>query len=62
MNITMIIYLIVLFIILTPGQFITLPSEKTSKIYITVTHAIVFGIVWHLTHKMIESSRTQITL
>lgn len=58
----MVIYLMILFIILTPGQFIILPSEKTSKIYITITHAVIFGLIWHVTNKMVESSKTQIIL
>ena len=62
MNVTMLIYLMILFIILTPGQFLTLPSVSAPKINITITHAIIFGLVWHLTHKMVESSNTQINL
>ena len=62
MNVTMLIYLMVLFIVLTPGQFLTLPSESASKTNITLTHAVLFALVWHFTHKMVETSKTQIKL
>jgi len=62
MNITMLIYLTILFILLTPGQFITLPSEESEQLHITLTHAFIFGLIWHLTHKIVESSNTQIIL
>ena len=62
MNITMLVYLVLLFIVLTPGQFLTLPSVGAPKINITLTHAVLFGLVWHFTNKMIESSNTQINI
>jgi hypothetical protein len=62
MNVTMLIYLIVLFGVLTPGQFLTLPSVNSSKMNVTLTHAVLFGLVWHLTHKMVETSNFQINL
>ncbi len=62
MNVTMIIYLMVLFVVLTPGQFVTLPSMNAPKMNITLTHAVLFALVWHLTNKMVESSNMQINL
>jgi hypothetical protein len=62
MNITMLVFLMVLFVVLTPGQLLTLPSETAPKLNIALTHAVVFGLVWHLTHKMVEESNFQINL
>jgi hypothetical protein len=52
----------VLFVVLTPGQFLTLPSVTAPRMNVTITHAVLFALVWHLTHKMVESSNTQINL
>jgi len=62
MNITMLVYLAILFIVLTPGQFATLPSVDAPKLNITLTHAVLFALVWHVTHKIVETSKTQINL
>ena len=62
MNVTMLVYLMVLFVVLTPGQFLTLPSVTAPRMNVTITHAVLFALVWHLTHKMVESSNTQINL
>jgi hypothetical protein len=40
-----------LFFVLTPGILITLPP-KGSKVVVAVTHAIVFALLFHLTHKV----------
>ena len=62
MNLTMVVYLMVLFVVLTPGQFLTIPSPTSSKLTVTLAHALVFGLVWQFTHKMVEKSTTQINL
>jgi hypothetical protein len=41
----------VLFYVLTPGVFLTLPPGG-SLMTVRLTHAAVFGVVWTLTHKM----------
>ena len=41
-----------LFFILTPGVLLTLP-RKGSVYLIALVHAVVFGIVYKLTHKMV---------
>jgi hypothetical protein len=58
----MLVFLMVLFVVLTPGQFLTLPSVTAPKMNVTLTHAVVFGLVWHLTHKMVEQSNVQINI
>ncbi len=62
MNVTMLVYLMVLFLVLTPGQFVTLPSTSVPKLNVNLTHAVLFGLVWHFTYKMVENSSVQINL
>jgi len=52
-NIYMTLYIILLFFILAPGQFLTLPSVTSQKYIINIVHAIIFGLVYHFTHKMV---------
>jgi amino acid permease len=53
MNAFMFIYIIVLFVILTPGQFIILPSGNQSKLVVSLTHGFIFALVYYFTHKII---------
>jgi hypothetical protein len=46
----MFLYTVLLFFLLTPGILITLPP-KGKKMIVAGVHAIVFGIVWCLTHR-----------
>jgi hypothetical protein len=55
MNVALLVYLIVLFVVLTPGQFITLPSATSSKLTVNAVHAVIFALIWNFTHAMIES-------
>jgi hypothetical protein len=55
MNVALLVYLIVLFVVLTPGQFLTLPSKESPKLTVTVVHAIIFALVWNFTHVFVES-------
>ena len=48
----MFVYVAVLFFVLTPGVLLSLPP-KSSKFVVAATHAVVFAIVYHLTHKMV---------
>jgi hypothetical protein len=50
-----ILYIIALFFVLSPGVFLSLPSGG-SKTTIALTHAVVFGLVWHLTHKAVRKA------
>ena len=52
MRLTSALYLMALFFVLTPGVLLTLPS-KGSVYLIALVHAVVFGIVYKLTHKMV---------
>lgn len=46
------LYATVLFFVLTPGVLLSLPPGG-SRLTVALTHAVVFGIVWALTHKLV---------
>lgn len=48
----MAVYVAVLFYLLTPGVLVSLPPGA-SRMTTNLTHAAVFGLVWHFTHKMV---------
>jgi len=48
----MALYAAALFFVLTPGILLSLP-QGGSKTTVALTHAVVFGVVWHLTHKFV---------
>lgn len=52
MNVIMFIISAVLFFILTPGILLSLPPGG-SKMVVALTHAVVFGLVFTLSHRMI---------
>jgi hypothetical protein len=52
MRLTSTLYLMTLFFVLTPGVLLTLPS-KGSVYLVALVHAVVFGIVYKLTHKAV---------
>lgn len=54
MNLIMFIFSALLFFLLTPGILLSLPPGG-SKIVVAITHAIVFGAVWSLSHRMLMS-------
>lgn len=54
MNLVMFIFVAVLFFLLTPGILLSLPPGG-SKMMVAATHAIVFGLVFSLSHNMLMS-------
>jgi hypothetical protein len=46
------LYAAVLFFVLTPGVLLSLPPGG-SRTTVALTHAVVFGLVWALTHKAV---------
>jgi hypothetical protein len=48
----MLLFIVVLFFLLTPGVLLSLPSGG-SLMTKAAFHAIVFGIIYHLTHRMV---------
>ena len=45
-------FVVLLFFVLTPGVFVSLPP-KGSKMVVAATHAVIFAVVFHFTHKMV---------
>jgi hypothetical protein len=52
MNVWMSLFIAVLFVVLTPGVLLRLPPGG-SKWVVAATHAVVFALVYHFTHKMV---------
>jgi hypothetical protein len=46
------LFVAALFFVLTPGVLLRLPPGG-SKMAVAATHAVVFALVYHLTHKMV---------
>jgi hypothetical protein len=46
------LYAAVLFFVLTPGVLLSLPPGG-SRTTVALTHAVVFGVVWALTHRLV---------
>ena len=53
MNILAILYVILLFVILTPGVVVTLPQKGSSIVVTALFHGIVFAILFFLTNKSV---------
>jgi hypothetical protein len=51
-NFLFLLYLAILFFVLTPGVLLRLPPGG-SKMTVALVHTIVFAIVWHFTHKYV---------
>jgi len=52
MNWLMALFAAALFFVLTPGVVLRLPPGG-SKLVVAATHAVVFALVWHFTHKLV---------
>jgi hypothetical protein len=57
MKILMFIYIVALFVILTPGQFLTLPSATTQKLHVNIVHGLIFAFVLMFVNKAINSRK-----
>jgi len=60
LNLAMLVYVAVLFYVLTPGILVSLPS-RGSKMVVAATHAIVFAVVFKLTHKAVWKMTMQMS-
>ena len=47
------LFVAALFVVLTPGVLVTLPS-KGSKLTVAVVHGLLFAVVYHLTRKVVS--------
>ena len=54
MNWLMLLYVAVLFYVLTPGILLRIPSNG-SKMTVAAVHAVVFAVLYHFTYKMARS-------
>lgn len=52
MNVWMSLFIAVLFFVLTPGVLVRLPPGG-SKWVVAATHAVIFALVYHLSHKAV---------
>jgi hypothetical protein len=51
-NVWMLLYVAVLFFVLTPGVLLSIPNGG-SKTTVAAVHAVVFALVFHFTHKLV---------
>jgi hypothetical protein len=52
MNLTVMLFTVVLFVLLTPGIVTRLPPAG-SKLTVAIVHGLIFALVYHFTHKMV---------
>ena len=52
MNWFIALYLAILFFVLSPGVLLRLPKNG-SKFTVAGVHALVFGLIFHFTHKVV---------
>ena len=55
MDIAMFVYAALLFFVLTPGILVRIPPNGNKRL-VSAVHAVVFGLVWSLSHKFIWQS------
>ena len=55
------LYAFVLFFVLTPGVLVTLP-RKASKMVVAAVHAVIFALIWALTHNVVVRAISRETL
>ena len=60
MNVYMSLYMVLLFVVLSPGILLRLPP-KGSKLVVAVVHGLVFALVYYLTHKAVWLATSQIS-
>ena len=51
MNLVMSLYLVLLFVLLTPGVLLTLPKGG-SRLTVAAVHGVVFVLVYYLTYRL----------
>jgi hypothetical protein len=53
MELLMTLFVAGLFVVLTPGLLVTLPKKGSKLITAAIVHGLIFGVVYHLTHKAV---------
>ena len=59
MNWLITLYVFLLFLLLTPGVVLRFPTNG-NKMTVALTHAAVFALVWHFTHKLVWNTTMRI--
>jgi len=49
------LFLVLLFVLLTPGVLVTLPSKGYSKLTVALVHGVAFAVLYSLLHKSVWS-------
>lgn len=44
-------FIVALFVVLTPGVFVTLPKKGGNKWTVALVHGVIFAIVWFIFYK-----------
>ncbi len=57
----MAMYVSILFFVLTPGVLLTIPT-KGKKMVVAACHAVIFGIIWGVTHKHVHKMLKELGL
>ena len=52
MSLLVSLYAAILFFALVPGVLLSIP-RKGSKLVVAAVHALVFGLIYHFTHKLV---------
>ena len=52
MSLLVSLYAAILFFVLVPGVLLSIP-RKGSKLVVAAVHALVFGLIYHFTHKLV---------
>ena len=52
MSLLVLLYIAILFFVLTPGILLTVP-RKGSKYVVAAVHSLVFALVYYFTHKLV---------
>ena len=60
MEVVKLLVLAGIFFALTPGILVYLPP-KSSKLTTAITHGVIFGIIWSLTHKFLWRTTSRMT-
>jgi len=52
MSLLVSLYAAILFFVLVPGVLLSIP-RRGSKLVVAAVHALVFGLIYHFTHKLV---------
>ena len=50
------LFVALLFVLLTPGVLVTLPSGRSALLTVAMVHGVLFAVAYHFSHKMVWKS------